>query len=189
MKRWEADDALATAAARFRDAVAQVRVLTPDKDLGQCLRGTRVVQVDRRREKEITEATLRAEKGIGPESVPDWLALVGDAADGIPGLPGFGEKGASALLARYKKLEAIPPDSARWEVKLRGADKLGTALAAHAAKAKRYRTLATLVEDVPLAETLADLEWRGADRPAFHAFCDKLGSASLRDRPQKWRDE
>jgi len=187
MKQWEADDALATAAARFRDQVDQVRILTPDKDLGQCLRGTKVVQVNRLQEKEITEASLREDKGIGPESIPDWLALVGDTADGIPGLPGFGEKGAATLLGHYKKLEAIPPDYAFWKVKVRSADKLGAVLAAHKAEAKLYRTLATLVKDVPLPESLADLEWRGADKSTFHAFCEKLGTTSLRDRPHRWR--
>jgi len=188
MKRWEADDALATAAARFRGEVTQVRILTPDKDLGQCLRGTQVVQVDRRQEKEITEASLRQDKGIGPESIPDWLALVGDTADGIPGLPGFGEKSAATLLGYYKKLEAIPRDYALWKVKIRSADKLGATLAAHTAEAKLYRTLATLVEDVPLKESLAALEWRGADKPRFLKFCEKLGTTSLRDRPSRWRE-
>jgi 5'-3' exonuclease len=186
MKQWEADDALATGAARFRDQVEQVRILTPDKDLGQCLRGEKVVQVDRRREKEITEATLRAEKGIGPESIPDWLALVGDDADGIPGLPGFGEKGAAALLGVYKKLEAIPDDYAFWKVKLRGADKLGAALRTYKQEARLYRTLATLVEDVPLPESLAQLEWRGAPRGAFTAWCQKMGAQTLSTRPHRW---
>jgi 5'-3' exonuclease len=188
MKQWEADDALATGAARFRDQVEQVRILTPDKDLGQCLRGDKVVQVDRRREREITEATLRADKGIDPESIPDWLALVGDDADGIPGLPGFGEKGAAALLGVYKKLEAIPADYAFWKVKLRGADKLGAALKTYGQEARLYRTLATLVEDVPLTESLADLEWRGAPRAAFTAWCQKMGANTLTTRPHRWVD-
>src|SRR5215471_10087846 len=108
MDRWEADDALATGAARYLDHVEQVRILTPDKDLGQALRGSRVVQIDRMRKKEIDEARLRELRGILPASVPDWLALVGDTSDGIPGIPGFGEKTASALLATYIHLEAIP---------------------------------------------------------------------------------
>lgn len=189
MDRWEADDALATGAARFRDEVEQVRIMTPDKDLGQCLRGSRVVQVDRRRERVIDEPTLRAEKGVGPESIAELLALVGDDADGIPGVPGFGMKGAAALLGRYIHLEDIPKDYAQWGVKLRGADRLAAALAEHWEAALLYRKLATLVEDVPLKERLDDLRWQGVPRAAFLAWCEKMGaSATLRDRPQRWRD-
>ena len=129
MREFEADDALATAATRFRDQVEQVRILTPDKDLGQCLSGRRVVQVDRIRGREIDEEALRARRGIGPESIPDFLALVGDTADGIPGLPGFGEKSAAALLARHVHLETIPDDPALWPAGIRGAaSKAGVAL-------------------------------------------------------------
>src|SRR5207344_560744 len=115
----EADDAMASGAARFRGAVEQVRILTPDKDLGQCLSGTQVVQVDRMRNKLIDEAALRALRGIGPASIPDWLALVGDDADGIPGLAGFGEKGAAAVLAAFGHLESIPDDPRRWPASIR----------------------------------------------------------------------
>ena len=110
MDRWECDDALATGAARFGDQVDQVRICSPDKDLGACVRGQRVVLVDRQRQKVTDEAALRAAKGIGPESVADWLALVGDDADGIPGVPGFGAKTASAVLARWVHVEAIPAE-------------------------------------------------------------------------------
>ena len=113
MREYEADDALATGAARFGDQVEQVRILTPDKDLGQCLSGARVVQVDRIRSATIDEAALLARRGIGPASMPDFLALVGDDADGIPGMPGFGEKTASALLGAYVHLEQIPARAAR----------------------------------------------------------------------------
>ncbi|HVY49797.1 MAG TPA: 5'-3' exonuclease H3TH domain-containing protein, partial [Minicystis sp.] len=157
MDRWEADDALATGAARFRHEVDEVRILSPDKDLGQCLKYPNVIQVDRMRSKVIDRAALRAVRGIEPESVPDFLALVGDDADGIPGVPGIGEKTAAALLRRYKTIEGIPPLAASWEPQVRGAEKVARELAAHQADAALYKHLATLVEDVPLREGLGDL--------------------------------
>lgn len=189
MDRWEADDALATGAARFRDRVEQVRIMTPDKDLGQCLVGQTVVQVDRIRRKTIDEDELRARRGIAPASIPDWLALVGDTADGIPGLPGFGEKAASALLARWGRLEALPADPAAWDVDVRGAARLATTLRERMADVMLYRTLATLVDDVPLPQTLEQLEWRGAPRGEFLRWCDAVGTTSLRERPRRWRED
>jgi 5'-3' exonuclease len=187
MDRFEADDALATAAARFRDRFDQVRILTPDKDLGQALRGTKVVQVDRMRQREIDEAALLEARGISPASIPDWLALVGDTADGIPGLPGIGEKTAAKLLRRYVHLEAIPEDAARWEVSVRGAAELAATLRSHRDEALLYRKLATLVEDVPLPEKEPDdLRFRGVPREAFLAWCDRLGVTNLRTRPTRW---
>jgi 5'-3' exonuclease len=188
MDRFEADDALATAAARFADRVDQVRLLSPDKDLGQCLRGDRVVLVKRVRNEVVDEAALRAEWGIAPASIPDWLALVGDDADGIPGLPGFGAKGASALLAAYGRLEEIPGDPARWKVKPRGADALAATLRTHREDALLYRTLATLVRDVPLEEDLDALAYRGVPRKPFEAFCDRLALTTVRSRPTRWSD-
>jgi 5'-3' exonuclease len=186
MDRWEADDALATAAARWVGEVAEVRILTPDKDLGQSLRGSRVVQVDRVRNKVIDEAALRVRRGIRPESIPDWLALVGDDADGIPGLPGFGERTATTLLARWIHLDAIPDDPRRWEVDLRGAPALAETLRTRREDALLYRKLATLVADVPLAESFADLEWRGVPRARFEAWCDAIGVTGLKTRPERW---
>jgi len=182
MKEFEADDALAAAAARFADQVDEVRILTPDKDLGQCLRGTRVVQVDRIRGRVIDEAALRERRGIAPRSVPDWLALVGDDADGIPGLDGFGEKSASRLLASFGRLEDIPADASRWPRDVRGADRLARTLAAGREDALLYRRLATLRLDAPLPESLDDLRWRGIDRPRFEALCTRLGADDLRQR-------
>jgi 5'-3' exonuclease len=173
MDRWEADDALAAAAARWAGEVEQVRILTPDKDLGQCLRGDHVVQVDRIRRRVIDEAAMRAQRGVGPASIPDFLALVGDTADGIPGLPGFGEKTAAALLGRYEHLESIPPREADWKPSVRGADRLAATLREHMTDALLYRRLATLVTDVPLAESLDDLRWRGTS-PAFADWCDAI---------------
>jgi 5'-3' exonuclease len=187
MDRWEADDALATAAARFRDRFDQVRILTPDKDLGQCLREGRVVQVDRLRQREIDAASLRAARGVDPESIPDLLALTGDTADGIPGLPGIGEKTAGALLGRYRHLEAIPDDAARWDVAVRGAAKVAATLREHREEALLYRRLATLVEDVPLPQTEPDeLRFAGVPRAAFEAWCDRVGVTTMRARPTRW---
>ena len=183
---FEADDALATAAERFGGAVEQVRILSPDKDLLQCVRGERVVRVDRARGKVTPEAALRVERGFGPESIPDFLALVGDAADGIPGLPGFGERTAGALLGRYAKIEAIPQDAEAWEVPVRGAARLGSTLRARLGDAQLYRRLATLRTDVPLAESLGDLAFRGVPRAPFLAWCAEVGSAALASRPSRW---
>jgi 5'-3' exonuclease len=184
MDRWEADDALATGATRWADAdeIEQVRILTPDKDLGQCLRGQKIVQVDRVRAKLIDEDVLLATRGIRPASIPDWLALVGDTADGIPGLPGFGEKTAAALLRRYDHLEGIPSSEKDWDprVSVRGAERLASTLREHLDDARLYRTLATLVRDVPLPQTLEDLRFRGVT-PAFGAWCDEvLAPSALR---------
>jgi 5'-3' exonuclease len=187
MRDFEADDALATGAMRFRDAVEQVRILTPDKDLGQCLVGRRVVQVDRMRKREIDEDALVARRGIRPESVPDWLALVGDDADGLPGIPGFGEKTASALLARFVHLEDIPLETASWPATIRGRPQLADALESERDAALLYRRLATLVTDVPLSETLDDLRWSGIPRGRFEAWCDELGARALLDPLEKWR--
>ncbi len=121
MGEWEADDAMATGARLFADQVDQVRIMTPDKDLAQCLRGERVVQIDRRQRKLTDEATFRATRGYGPGSVPDFLALTGDTADGIPGLDGFGEKSAGLLIGAYEHIEAIPDRADHWTVKPRGA--------------------------------------------------------------------
>jgi 5'-3' exonuclease len=189
MKDHEADDALATAAARWAGQVEQVRLLTPDKDLGQCVRGNQVVQVDRRQEKVMDEEGVRAKLGVSPASVPDLLALVGDVADGIPGLPGFGEKGASALLTAYGHLEAIPVDAASWTARPRGAEKLAATLKAHREEAFLYRKLATLVTDAPLKESLAQLAWAGVPRAPFEALCDRLGVTTLKSRPKKWAGE
>ncbi len=186
MKEFEADDALGTAAARFAGQVEQVRLLTPDKDLGQCVRGQHVVQVDRKQHKELDEAAVRARLGVAPASVPDLLALVGDSADGIPGLPGFGEKGASLLLGEYGHLEHIPDDAAAWTVRPRGAEKLAATLRAHREEALLYRRLATVVTDAPLSESLEDLAWAGVPRERYLAWCDAMGLTTLRSRPQRW---
>lgn len=187
MDRWEADDALATMAKRHRDAVDQVRILTPDKDLGQCLVGTRVVQIDRVRNKLVDEDALRARRGVGPESIADLLALVGDTSDGIPGIPGFGEKTAGALLGHYVHLEAIPDRAADWAVKVRGADRLAAALTGSRHDALLYKRLATLIDDVPLPEDLDAIKWRGADRGPWTQWCESADAADLIGRPKAFR--
>jgi 5'-3' exonuclease len=180
MKEFEADDALATGAARFRDQVDQVRILTPDKDLGQCLQGDRVVQVDVIRKRVLDEAALLARRGVRPESVPDYLALTGDEADGIPGLPGFGERTAAALLGRFVHLEAVPPDPGLWPPGIRGADRLAATLRENLDEVMLYRKLATLIADVPLPETLEDLRYRGLH--GFKEFCQRNGADDLAQR-------
>lgn len=188
MDRWEADDAMATGAHRFAPEVDQVRLLSPDKDVAQCLNGERVVQVYRSQERVVTEASFRKERGFGPTSVPDFLALVGDTADGIPGLKGFGDKTSAALLGRYGSLEAIPLDEKKWEVPVRGAAKLAETLREHLEEAKLYRKLATLVTDVPLKEDLEALRYKGVPQEAFYAWCDRVGAKSLRERPKRWTE-
>jgi 5'-3' exonuclease len=186
MDKYECDDALATGAHRFKDRVDQVRILSPDKDLGQSLDGERVVMVDRIRKTVTGEKELRAKRGILPESVPDFLALVGDTADGIPGLAGFGEKGASSLLARYPHLEAIPKNARDWDVPIRGAEKLAATLRAEWDEANLYRKLATLAIDVPLKETFDDLEFKGVPRARFEAWCAKTGLGDLAARTKRF---
>ncbi|MFA9428697.1 5'-3' exonuclease H3TH domain-containing protein [Egicoccus sp. AB-alg2] len=186
MREYEADDALGTAAVRFADEVEQVRILTPDKDLGQVVRGQRIVQVDRLRSKVYDEDGVRDRLGVPPASVPDLLALVGDTADGIPGLKGFGKVGAAAVLTRYGHLEDIPTVGAAWEVDVRGAARLAATLVEQREQALLYRELATLALNLPLPESLEQLAWAGARREAWLAFCERVGSESLRERPAAW---
>lgn len=187
MVEFEADDALCTAAARWgNDArVAQVLVCSPDKDLAQCVIGDRIVCVDRRREITLNEAAVKEKFGVPPSLIPDYLGLIGDAADGIPGIPKWGEKATVALLAHYGSLEAIPEKD--WDLKIRGADKLAESLRTHQKEAALYKVLATLRRDVPLTETLEDLEWRGADQEALTEICKEIGEVQLLTRIPRWR--
>jgi 5'-3' exonuclease len=189
MVEFETDDALATAAERLRDApgVEQVVICSPDKDLSQCVVGRRVICRDRVRGIDRDETGVVAKFGVPPGSLPDWLALVGDSADGIPGIPGWGEKSASRILARYGKLEAIPDDPTRWDVELRGRERLAASLRERREEAALYRRLATLRTDVPLAEGLAELEWRGARRQDLEALCGEIGYGDLLARVPRWR--
>jgi 5'-3' exonuclease len=184
---YEADDGLAAAAAMAAaDArVTQVRIWTPDKDLGQCVVGTRVVQVERRTGKVVDEAAVRAKFGVDPASIPDWLALVGDSADGYPGLPGWGARSAAAVLAHYGHLEAIPRQALDWPAALRGAVRsagtLAATLAARAEEAALFKVLATLRRDAPVARDVEALRWRGPVA-GFDALAAALGAPGLGDR-------
>ena len=186
MVEFEADDALAAAAERaaLSVEVEQVIICTPDKDLSQCVRGQRVVQFDRRKRETRDEAGVVARFGVGPRSIPDYLALVGDSADGFPGIKGWGEKASGAVLGRYEHLERIPVNAADWEVPVRGAARLAAALAEHRALAVLFRTLATLRTDVPVFASLAELRWRGPTA-AFEQLAAQLGMPGLWDRAQR----
>ncbi|UJR80377.1 5'-3' exonuclease [Sandaracinus amylolyticus] len=188
MIEFEADDALATGAARWasRPEVERVVLCSPDKDLAQCV-GPKVVCLDRRRKTTMDTDGVRAKFGIEPASIPDWLALVGDTADGIPGVPRWGEKSASAVLAKFRRLEDIPDDAKTWGLSVRGADALATSLRERRADAMLYRTLATLRIDAPVAESIDDLEWRGADRTALADLCAELGDADFVSRVPRFR--
>jgi len=189
MVEFEADDALATFAARAASdpTVDQVVICSPDKDLRQCVRGTRVVCLDRMRRTVIDEAGVVEKFGVPPSCIPDWLALVGDSADGYPGVPRWGARSASTMLAYYGHLEAIPDDVSKWKVTVRGAAALAESLRQHRIDVALYKTLATLREDVPLAETIEDLRWQGARRDDLVAFCDEIGDAELAERVERWR--
>jgi 5'-3' exonuclease len=186
MHEYEADDGLASGARRFAGEVEQVRIMTPDKDLGQCIVGDRVVQVDRRQNKLTNETAFRALRGFAPRSMPDYLALTGDTADGIPGLAGFGEKSASLLIGAYGHLEAIPAAASAWSVRPRGAAQLAATLAAGREAATLYRKLATLVDTAPCAQSLDEVRFRGVPRARFEAWCDRLGARTLRTMPRRW---
>jgi 5'-3' exonuclease len=183
MIEFEADDALATAAWRWASdpQVEQVVICSPDKDLTQCVSGQRIVCWDRMRDRVYAEADVVEKFGVSPPSIPDYLALVGDAADGLPGVPRWGKKAAATLLAHYAHLEAIPHDDALWQVTIRGSRALATELAQHASAALLYRELATLRRDVPLPESLDDLRYRGADREALTRICEEVADFSLLD--------
>lgn len=188
MVEFEADDALAAAAWRWVSEVDQVVVLTPDKDLAQCYGNPKIIGYDRRRQVFIDTNGVMEKFGVRPVSIPDYLALVGDAADGLPGLAGWGAKSSSIILERYIHLESIPLEADRWDVKVRSAAKLAETLRTHMGDALLFRFLAQLRPDVPLTDDLADLEWKGANREAFAELCDEFGFDRLRDRPHKWAE-
>jgi 5'-3' exonuclease len=181
MIEFEADDALAAAAARWRDdpAVEQVIIASPDKDLTQCVHGQRVVCADRMRKKLVDEAGVVAKFGVTPASIPDWLALVGDSADGYPGIPRWGAKSAAVVLAKWLYIDAIPDDVRAWGVPVRGADSLAATLRAGRDDARLFRTLATLRTDVPLGESLEDLRWKGVRRDELAALCAEIGDTNF----------
>ena len=185
MVEFEADDALATAAVRFAesDQVEQVLICSPDKDLAQVVSGRRVVALDRRRGEVMDAAGVVEKFGVPPASIPDYLALVGDSADGIPGIRRWGARTTATVLSRYGSIGEIPLDAAEWDISVRGAGGLATGLAERMDDALLYRDLATLRLDVPLPETDPDrLRWKGVRQPDLEEFCQSLGLESLLDR-------
>ena len=185
MIEFEADDALASAATRAAEdsRVEQVFICTPDKDLAQCVRGRRVVQFDRRAGVLRDADGVRGRFGVSPESMIDYLALVGDSADGYPGLPGWGAKSASTLLTRHGHLEKIPLDAAEWDVPVRGAARLAGVLSTHAEEAALFRRLATLSTDVPVFDSIEELKWTGP-KPNFFDVCARLNAPGYFRRAQ-----
>jgi 5'-3' exonuclease len=190
MIEFEADDALATAAARYSSIpeVEQILICTPDKDLAQCVVGQRVVRFDRMRRLLMDEKQVIEKFGVPPASIPDWLALVGDSADGFPGIPRWGEKAASAVLGRFGRIEDIPDYPTLWDVSVRGGAALAMSLRERREEAALYKTLATLRRDVPLAESLEDLEWRGARRSELQTLCREIGDEELVSRVPRFRE-
>ena len=190
MVEYEADDAIATATAYCTGLaeVEQVVICSPDKDLAQMVQGDSVVCYDRRRETVMGETGVIEKFGVFPGSIPDLLALTGDAADGIPGIPKWGAKTSAQLLAQYGHIEDIPHDAADWEVKVRGAAAAAESLNANASEARLYKDLTTLRTDVPIDASLAALEWKGVDREKYQALCDDLGFGRLASLPHKWSD-
>lgn len=188
MVEFEADDALAAAAVRFNGelSVEQIVVCSPDKDLTQLVSGSRIVCWDRRREIVLDEPGVVEKFGVRPHSIPDWLALVGDAADGYPGVPEWGARSAAGVLSRYDHLEAIPDDPKQWGLSPGRAARLAESLAARRQEAFLYRRLATLRNDVPLQEKLGDLEWQGA-RSRLRELCQEWGETQLPKRISRWR--
>jgi len=180
MEEYEADDALASAAFLAQEdfRVKRVVISTPDKDLAQCVHGTRVVQLDRRRRLERDEQGVIQKFGVKPSSIPDYLALVGDTADGYPGLRGWGAKSASAVLSRFGRLEAIPPDGRDWQVNVSNPKGLSEVLNSKRDLAFLFRDIATLRTDLPLFATVDDLLWKGPT-PAFPPMADRLDKAKF----------
>ena len=184
----EADDAIATAVARHIDdpRIEQIVICSVDKDLGQCVRGDRVVLRDRMRNIVYDEAGIEAKFGVLPASIPDYLALVGDSSDGFPGLPGWGAKSAAAVLHRFGTIDAIPESPLDWDLPVRNASRLALTLTTHRDEAILYRTLATLRTESNANETLDELEWQGVRREAFIGLCDELGLDTVRERVHRW---
>ncbi len=168
--------------------MSQVCICSPDKDLTQCVVGKRIICVDRRQKKIVDEEAVQKKFGVAPASIPDWLALVGDSTDGIPGIPRWGAVSTAKLLAEYGHIEQIPDDPETWTIKVRGAAALAENLNTRRNEAQLYKQLATLRTDVPLEESVADLEWRGARRAELEAVCEEIGDAALLARVSHWRE-
>jgi 5'-3' exonuclease len=186
MTEHEADDAMGAAAAiaAADPRVEQVIICTPDKDLGQCVVGDRVVQLDRRKGLLINRQGVIDKFGVPPESIPDYLGLVGDTADGFPGLPGWGAKSASAVLARYGHIENIPADVSAWDVQVRGAAKLSATLNEQVEFALLFRRIATIALDAPTMQSVDELRWVGPT-PEFAALAERIDATRMMARLEK----
>jgi 5'-3' exonuclease len=186
MEEYEADDAIASAVTQFGGEFERVVMMSPDKDLAQCVIGERIVAFDRRKGVFFDEKGVWEKFGVAPESIPDYLGLVGDSSDGFPGVPGWGAKSAATVLAHYRHIEEIPLEVDLWAVPVRGADRLVSAMRDHMSDALLFRYLALLRRDVPLGGSAATLEWRGVPRKRFLEFCDRYDFDTLRTRPTRW---
>ena len=189
MVEFEADDAIATVVARWKDdpAIQRLVICSVDKDLTNLVDGSRVVLWDRRRGITYSEPDVVERFGVPPSSIPDYLALVGDSADGIPGIPRWGAKGTAAVLSEYGSLDSVPDSYEDWTITVRGGKTLARNLAENRQAAALYRTLATLRTDVLISETLEDLRWRGVPKPEYLGLCNRLGLERLKAAPHKWQ--
>jgi 5'-3' exonuclease len=190
MHRYQADDALATGARLYRDepGVEQVVLCTTDKDLTQCIEGERVVLLDRIRKRITDGSAARDRFGVAPTQIPELFALVGDPSDGLPGVPGWGAKSAAAILSRYPTLEEIPDDATDWDVTVRGAETLARSLRERRREAILMRNLSRLRTDLPIPDTVEDLEWKGARRGVLTELTERVGGAEVLTRLMTWRD-
>ena len=188
MMEFEADDALGTAAVTYieDERVDQVLICSPDKDLTQVVKSNRIVCLDRRKNLVIDENGVKRKFGVSPRSIPDYLGLMGDSSDGIPGIPKWGARASSTLLARYEFIECIPKNYGLWDVSVRGASGLSLSLEKHRSDASLYKRLATLRMDAPISRIVDELEWRGADPSLFPKLCDELGISNLGRAPNRW---
>ena len=188
MVRFQADDAIATGVALYsrEPGIEQTVIASSDNDFTQCVRGDEVVLFNRNTKKIIDEAGVIARFGVCPSQIPDYLALVGDVSDGLPGIPGWGAKSAAAVLAHYGSIGAIPLDGV-WDIAVRSAERLARTLDERWFEAVLYRDLSVLRTDVPIPHTLTDLEWRGANRETLSQLCDRLGESEVIDRVPRFQ--
>ena len=190
MIEFEADDALATAATRFREnsEVEKIIICSPDKDFTQLVSGNEVVTWDRLKDNFYDENSVKKRFGVNPKSIPDYLALVGDNSDGIPGIPRWGAKSAATVLSCYKSIDEIPMNADEWAVRVRGKHALSNNLKNGLDDARLFRLLTTLRQDVPLAENLSEIAWNGVPRDKFYNFCSKFGFSELKSIPHLWHE-
>lgn len=189
MVEFEADDAIASAVAKWKDdpSLEKIVICSVDKDLMNLVADSRVVLWDRRRDLTYTEVEVAERFGVSPSSIPDYLALVGDSADGIPGVPRWGAKGTAAVLSEYGRMEDIPESYDDWTITVRGGKTLAQNLSANRENALLYKTLATLRTDAPISESLEAVRWKGVPQREYLDLCDDLGLERLRDLPHRWQ--